>query len=370
MREILFVAGEASGDLHASGVAAAIRQRDPLRPMIGIGGNGMERAGVELLEHIEKMAVFGFVEVIAEIPHHWKLLQALKKRLNSGAVALAILVDYAGFNLMVAKAAHAAKVPVLFYVTPQVWASRAGRMKKLARYVTKAACILPFEEALLRENGIDATFVGHPLLDRADSVLSQSEARSRLGLPAAGEILALFPGSRRSELGHHLGDFIVTAKILERRRPGLYVVVATAPTVSIDPAHCPFRQISGNSFAVLRAATAGLLKSGTATLEATVAGLPHVVAYRTGAASYEIAKRVIKIPHIGMVNIIAGRQVSREFVQHDLVPERIADALEPLLDEGNPERVSAIASLAEVTEQLGTRGAAGRVADMALNMIA
>ena len=370
MREILFVAGEASGDLHASGVAAAIRQRESERTLTGVGGNGMAAAGVQLIEHIENLAVFGFVEVIKEIPHHWQLLQKLKARFQSGHVGLVILVDYAGFNLVVAKAAYEARIPVLYFVTPQVWASRAGRMKKLAKYVTKVACILPFEEALLRKNGIDATFVGHPLLDRADHSLTQREARERLGLAADGEILALFPGSRRSELTHHLDDFVATAKELQRRRPGLRVIVATAPTVTIDAARCPFQQISGASFTVLRAATAGLLKSGTATLEATVAGLPHVIAYRTGAISYQIAKRVITIPAIGMVNIIAGREVSREFVQHALVPSAMADALEPLLSVGRVERARAVAALADVCAQLGTPGAAERVADMALGMIA
>ncbi|MDQ6611841.1 MAG: lipid-A-disaccharide synthase, partial [Gemmatimonadota bacterium] len=349
---------------------ASIRLRHPEIEMVGIGGDGMEAAGVQLIEHINKLAVFGFVVVIAEIPHHWQLLRKLKKRFKSGTVGLAILVDYAGFNLLVAKAAHEAKVPVLFYVTPQVWASRAGRMRKLARYVTKAACILQFEEALLRKNGIDATFVGHPILDRADTALTQLAARELLHLPAHGEILALFPGSRRSELRRHLDVFVATAMELKRRRPSLRVVVATAPTIAIDSARCPFQQVSGNSFAVLRAATAGLLKSGTATLEATVAGLPHVVAYRTGSASYQIAKRVITISHIGMVNIIAGRQVAREFIQDALVPSTMADALSPLLDTGSVEHRAAVGALAEVSAQLGTAGAADRVADMALEMLA
>ncbi|MEP6781872.1 MAG: lipid-A-disaccharide synthase [Gemmatimonadaceae bacterium] len=369
MREILFVAGEASGDLHASGVAAAIKLREPKRPMTGVGGNGMANAGVKLIEHIDKLAVFGFAEVIKEIPHHWQLLNKIKAQFRSGSIGLVILIDYAGFNLMVAKAAHEAGIPVLYFVTPQVWASRAGRMKKLAKYTDKVACILPFEEVLLRNNGINATFVGHPLLDRADNSLKQREARAKLNLPADGEILALFPGSRRGELAHHLDDFVATANELKRRRPGLHVVVATAPTVTIDSARCPFQQITGESFTILRAATAGLLKSGTSTLEATVAGLPHVIAYRTGAISYQIAKRVITIDHIGMVNIIAGREISREFVQDALVPATMADALEPLLTVGSAERAKAVAGLEEVRAQLGTPDAAIRVADIALGMM-
>ena len=369
MREILFVAGEASGDLHASGVAAAIRASNPDIRLTGIGGDRMSAAGVELLEHVKNLAVFGFVEAVRAVPHHWQLLGMLKQRFKQGEIAVAILVDYAGFNMQVAKAARDAGIPVLYYVTPQVWASRAGRLPKLAKVVTRAACILPFEEPLLRGAGIDATFVGHPLLDRALALPTKMEARSQLGLPQQGELLALFPGSRTSELKYHLDDFVATAKELQRRCAGLNVVVATAPSMQIDTSRCPFPQVAGASFAVLRAATAGLLKSGTTTLEAAVVGTPNVIAYRTSPLSYAIAKRVVTIPHIGLVNVVAGREVSREFVQDDLKPLDMASALEPLLDARSADYARAQQGLAEVRAQLGTPGAADRVAQIALGLV-
>lgn len=367
--EILIVAGEVSGDLHAGAVAEAIHRLQPDRKMFGIGGSRLRAAGVELIEHVDKLAVMGFVEVLKEIPHHWELLSKLRERMKSGSVALAILVDYAGFNMQVAKAARDAGVPVLYFITPQVWASRAGRLPKLAKVVTKAACILPFEPALLRQHGIDATFVGHPLLDRAVNLPTQQEARAQLDLPLDGELLAVFPGSRRGELKLHLPDFVATAQELVRRRPGLNVVVATPPNVSIDAELYPFPQRAGASFPVLRAATAGLLKSGTTTLEAAVVGLPHVVAYRTSAITYAIAKRVVTIPRIGLVNVVADREVSKEFVQNALIPKSMADALVPLLTEGSAERAAAIKGLADVRAQLGTPGAADRVAAMAIGMM-
>lgn len=330
----------------------------------------MAAAGVELLEHIRNLAVFGFAEAVKAVPHHWQLLGMLRKRFALGNTALVVLVDYAGFNLQVGKAAKDAGVPVLYFITPQVWASRAGRLRKLAAVVTKAACILPFEEALLRAHGIDATFVGHPLLDRAASLPSQPDARAELGLPVGGEVLALFPGSRNGELAHHLDDFVATARELETRRPGLAVIVATAPNLTIDRARCPYPQVSGSSFTVLRAATAGLLKSGTTTLEAAVVGTPNIIAYRTSALTYAIAKRVVTIPRIGLVNVVANCEVSREFVQDALVPRDMANALEPLLTEGSAERARAIAGLASVRAQLGTPGAAARVAAMALELAA
>lgn len=368
VREILFVVGEASGDLHAGNVAEVLHAQRPDIPMVGIGGEFMRAAGVELLEHVEQLAVMGFVEVLAHVPKHWALLRMLRRRIASGRVGLVVLLDYPGFNVKVAEAAHRAGIPVLYYITPQVWAWGAGRLPKLAQVVTKAASILPFEESLLRAHGIDATFVGHPLLDRALDLPSQSVARAQLQLPATGEILAVFPGSRRAELSRHLAPFIETALELQRRRPSLHVIVSVAPTVKISATDCPFPLVHGASFSVLRAATAGLLKSGTTTLEAAVAGLPHVIGYRTSPITAAIAKRVIKIPHIGLVNVVAGREVSREFLQNDLQAMPVASALEPLLTEGSSTRAAAIVGLADVRAMLGTPGAAKRVAAMALGM--
>ncbi len=369
MREILFVVGEASGDLHAGKVAEAIRARRPEVTMAGVGGGHMRDAGVTILEPVERLAVMGFAEVLAHIPKHWSLLRRLRQRIRGGNVGLVVLLDYPGFNLKVADVAHRAGIPVLYYITPQVWAWGADRLPKLAEVVTRAASILPFEEALLRAHGIDATFVGHPLLDRAQSLPSRTEARARLGLRETGELLAVFPGSRRAEIARHLAPFVATAKELQRRRPSLEVVVSVAPTVEISPDDCPFPLVRGRSFDVLRAATAGLLKSGTTTLEAAVADLPHVIGYRTSAITYGIAKRVIKIPHIGLVNVVAGRAVSQEFVQGAFVPALVADALEPLLDAHSAQRALVCAGLADVRGKLGSPGAADRVATMALDLV-
>lgn len=369
VREILFVVGEASGDLHAGKVAEEIARRRPDIAMVGIGGGFMRRASVAILEDVDKLAVMGFVEVLAHVPKHWQLLRMLRARIESGNVGLVVLLDYPGFNLKVAEVAKRAGVPVLYYITPQVWAWGADRLPKLAQLVTKAAPILPFEESLLRANGIDATFVGHPLLDRALDLPSQDVAREKLGLPMDGEILAVFPGSRRAELKRHLVPFVQTAQELMRRRPGLQVIVSVAPTVRINAADCPFPLVHGSSFDVLRAATAGLLKSGTTTLEAAVAGLPHVIGYRTSPITYRIARRVVKIPHIGLVNVVAGSEVSREFVQHALQPQAVADALGPLLTVGSAEREAAQRALEGVHSMLGTPGAAARVATMALDLL-
>ncbi len=328
----------------------------------------MREAGVELIEHSGKLAVMGFIEPLKRLPHFRRLRNQLRARIESGTVALVVLVDYGGFNMKVAEVAAAAGVPVLYYITPQVWASRPGRMKTLARTVTKAAVILPFEEQLLRRNRIDASFVGHPLMDTVATLPDRDEARRTLGIDSSARLLALFPGSRAQEIKRHLEPFVETARELQRRDPSLQVVVSAAPHVSIPRTRCPFPLVHAASFTLLRAADAAMCKSGTTTLEAAVALCPLVVAYRTGKLEYAIARRIVTISYIGLVNIVAGREVAREFVQDALVPRDVADALEPLLDRASPERAQMVARLADVRALLGEPGAAKRVAAMAIGL--
>jgi lipid-A-disaccharide synthase len=367
--DVLFSAGEASGDLHAAGVAAALHTLRPDLHMAGIGGSRMRTAGVELLEDIESTAVMGFVEIVRHIPRHYVLFRQFRKRMRSGSVGLLICVDYPGFNMKLAAAARAEGVPVLYYITPQVWAWGANRLSELARIITKAAVILPFEEPLLREHGIDATFVGHPLLDRAAAMPDRDAARATLGLRTDDPVLALFPGSRSQEIGRHLDAFVASAKEVARRVPRLQVIVSAAPGIQLDPVRCPYPVVPSASFVVLRAADAALCKSGTTTLEAAVAGCPLAVAYRTSPWTYAIARRLVRIPRIGLVNVVAGRQVAPEFVQNALVPTAVADALVPLLDHASPARAAALQGLADVRAKLGTPGATQRVATMAAGML-
>jgi len=364
VREVLFVVGEASGDLHAGAVAAKIAVDHPDLHMVGIGGDRMRAAGVDLIEHAERLAVMGAVEILRHIPAHYRLLRRLRDRMRSGSVAAVVLVDYPGFNMKVAAAAHAAGVPVLYYITPQVWAWGAGRLPKLARLVSRAAVILPFEEALLRQHGINATFVGHPLLDRAATMPSRAEARAALGIGGDEPVLALFPGSRAQEISRHLAPFLATAAEVCRREPRTRVVISVAATVRIDERALPYPAVRNESFSVLRAADAALCKSGTTTLEAAVAGCPLVIAYRTSGWTYAIARRVVRIPHIGLVNVVAGHQVAREFLQEALEPPAVASALMPLLRHGTAERELSLAGLAAVRDKLGEPGAATRVAHM------
>ena len=368
MRDILFVAGEASGDSHAAGVAAEIQGMANGVRLVGIGGDRMEAAGVELIEHIRSLAVMGFVGILRQLPIHWSLLNDIRRRLHSGQVALVILVDYGGFNLHVAAAAKDAGVPVLYYITPQVWASRPGRIRSLAETVTKAAVIFQFEAELLSKNGIDAEFVGHPMLDHARDMPSRESARATLGISPARKLLVLFPGSRTQEIDRHLEPFVQTARLVQSRDPHVDVLVSRAPSITIDASRCPYPVVDASSWTLLRAADAALCKSGTTTLEASVAGCPLVIGYRAAPLDYMIAKQIATISAIGMPNVIAGRPVVPEFVQDDLDPGQMAPVLAELLDTKSARRVAMVEALAEVRAQLGTPGAAKRVAKIALDL--
>lgn len=368
MREILFVAGEVSGEQHAAAVARELQSAGAPYTLVGVGGDQMQAAGVQLIEHVSKLAHVGFVEPLKHLGQYRRLRRDLAEHITSGSVALVILVDYGGFNMKIAEVAARAGVPVLYYIMPQVWASRAGRMKRLARTVTRAAVILPFEEALLRANGIDATFVGHPLLGRAEASESRSDARRAIGIDEDDRLLALFPGSRPQEIDLHLDLFVATARELQRRDPTLKVVVSAAPHVQISPERCPYPTVTASSFRLLRAADAAMCKSGTTTLEAAVALCPMVVAYRTDPITYAIASRVVRIPYIGLVNVVAGHLVAPEFIQQNLEPVKVADTLERLLDHASPARQAMILQLERVRGSLGEAGAAARVAKIAMSL--
>ncbi len=350
--------------MHAAAMVQALRVRRPDLALVGVGGGRLDAEGVELLERAERIAVVGFVEVIRHLPILRRLMRALQARLDNGRVKLVVLIDYPGFNMRVAREAKRRGIPVLYYITPQVWAWHKSRVRELRETVTRAAVILPFEEQLLRDAGIDATFVGSPLIDATQSLPSREEACATLALDPTRPVLALFPGSRAGEIGRHLRDFVDTAHAVMRTYRELQVIVSAPPNVTIDPAICPFRVVRDDSHTVFRAATAAMCKSGTTTLEAALCGCPLVVAYRTSPMTYAIAKRLVTLPNIALVNIVAGRRVAPEFIQHDLRADRVAPALGTLLDTGSPERARMLTALREVRERMGAPGAGERVATM------
>lgn len=363
LRRVMILAGEASGDAHGARVAREIRRRWPAADMVGTGGERMAAAGVRLVSTLDELAVMGFVEVVRRLPFSRNLERRLARLLREEPPDLVLPIDYPGLNLRIAARAAGLGIPVLYYIGPQVWAWKAGRAARLSGLADRIAVILPFEARLYRQHGGRAVFVGHPLLDevtRADP----ERLRRTLGVPAGRPVLALFPGSRIQELRRHARPFAAVARELRRRVPGLAVVVSS---VSFLPRAAyrsfPF-PVTGDAASLRVLATAGLVKSGTSTLEAALAGMPFAVAYMTHPVTFFLARRLVRIPHVALANLVVGRRMVPEFIQGQVSPGVVADALEPLLDRTSSERRDMVAGLQEVRAALGSPGAAARVADL------
>jgi lipid-A-disaccharide synthase len=369
---IFLSAGEPSGDLHGARLALALRERWPRAQLFGLGGDRMAAAGVELLAHVDQLAIMGFVEVIRHLPYFVRLMRRVKETIAQRRPHLIIPIDYPGFNLRLARHARSIHVPVLYYIAPQAWAWHRSRMKELARNTDRLAVILPFEEKLFREAGANAHFVGHPLLDSAQPVMERAAFMKELRLDPGRHVLALFPGSRVQEVTRQLDVFVAAAAEVQRHNPNVQPVIAESaavPAAVYERARLPRTR---DGWSLLHHARAALVKSGTSTLQAALAQTPLVVTYRTHPLTFALARRLVDVPHVGLVNLVAGERVAPELLQDDATPEKLAAALLPLLDD-TPQRRDTVAALARVRAALAPpvqgRAAAARVAELAAELI-
>lgn len=373
-RHTLFIAaGEPSGDLHGAGLARALRARFPDARLLGLGGSRMAAEGVELLAGVEELAVMGFVEVLRHLPFFIDLRRRVFSALESEGVDLVVPIDYPGFNLRLAKHAKGRGIPVLYYISPQVWAWHAERTEDMARDADVVAVVLPFEEKFLRDRGVNAVFVGHPLLDLPARTESRAEWAAAAGLDPTRPVLALFPGSRPQELRRHLELFSEAGVHVVAHDPAVQPVVGVPGDIDRSMYSGARWPLVPGSSGLLEHADAALVKSGTTTLETALAGTPGVVAYRMNPVSYAMAKRLVKVPHIALANLIAEERVFPEFVQERATPEALSSAILPLLDRASPARRAMVAKLAEVRAKLeggeGEGGAAARTAAIAARLL-
>ena len=331
----------------------------------GLGGPRMAAAGVELLAELDDLAVMGFAEVVRRLPYFLRLERRVYRDLEEAGVDLVIPVDYPGFNLRLAGRAHRAGIPVLYYIAPQVWAWKEKRAARLAARCDLVLTVLPFENRLLEGYGVRCRFVGHPLLD--DRARARRPVATRGDPAAARRLVGLFPGSRVQEIDRMLPVFTAAARRLIERRPDVDVQIARA-------AHLPASLYADAGFPVatmddtLGRARAALTKSGTITLELALAGVPMAVGYRTSPLTYALARRLVRVPSISLVNLVAGAEIVPELIQDEATPEALASAIEPLLDDGEP-RTLMLDALACACARLGEPGCAGRVADHAVGLL-
>jgi len=373
-KKILIIAGEASGDLHGSGVVRSLLRLSPDVQVYGVGSGNMRQAGAELIIDSSQLAVVGITEVFGQIGNLFKAYWQLKEFIKTNHLALLILIDFPDFNLLLARVAKSVGVPVLYYISPQVWAWRSGRVKKIANRVDKMAVILPFEVAIFRQAGLDVEFVGHPLLDVLDL------NRQDISLPNTEEwkgapLIALLPGSRAKEVNSLLPSMKRAAEIIREKKPGARFILAAAPSLNVKEvteflksSDVSVTIVQGQTYQVIKAADLVIVASGTATLETAILDKPMVILYHVSSLSYWIGKSLVKVNWIGLVNIIAGKSVVPELLQQEVKGERIAaEVLKILEDESCRQKI--LQGLAEVRDKLGTPGAAHRVAEMALEMI-
>ena len=370
---VMLVAGEASGDLYAAGLVAALRRREPAIQIWGIAGREARAQGMLTAVDIAEIATLGLTEVTEKAPALWRSYRMLRRELYERPPRLLVLIDFPEFNLALAAVAKRRGVPVFYYVSPQVWAWRRGRVRKILRRVDRLAVLFPFEPAVYG-NAPKVVFVGHPLLDRVHATASREETLSRHGLDGGKRLVVLLPGSRRREIERLLPEMAGAAERLAQRHP-LAFAIALAPTLPRALAEAltagrgvPLPLVEGDAYNLIAAADLVLTASGTATLEVALLERPMVIMYRTSPLTYVAARALVDVPWIGMPNLIAGRSIVPELIQGRARAGEIAREADAILS--NPARARGMeAALAAVRASLGSGGAAERAAALALDLI-
>ena len=372
---VLRVAGEASGDVNGANLVRAMRSQAPHVAFWGIGGDRMEEAGVRILFRSSELAVVGLTEVFSKVLNILKASFRMKSIIRHKRPDLLILIDFPDFNLNLARTAKRHHVPVLYYICPQVWAWRQGRVKKMVHRIDRMAVILPFEKDYYRKRGIDVTYVGHPLLDSIRREGHENDISSKGAAPEGRPTIGLMPGSRTEEIVNLLPSMVEAVGILAKTFPDLVCLLLVAPTIKSDLVRSFTKDSSVNisllkddTYKALSACDLVFVASGTATMEVGMMLKPMIIVYRVSPLSYWVAKRVVKIPYIGLVNLVAGEEVVPELIQEDVTAERLVQEARVFLQD-NAKRNEVIKKLQDVRRKFGQAGASEKTARIALDMI-
>jgi lipid-A-disaccharide synthase len=371
---IFISTGEASGDLHGAKVATALRQRRSDCRVVGMGGGRMRAAGVELVVDNADIGVVGLWEVLAHGRAIWRAYRILKSWLVAHRPDVVVLVDYPEFHFQVARLSKRLGLRVVYYISPQIWAWRRGRLRTLARLVDQMIVILPFEVELYQSAGLPCVLVGHPLLDELEAAPDRTAVRAAWGIPPSSTVLSLFPGSRVAEVRRHLSVMMAAAERMVCQRPELIVLLAEAATVpekeyesALKAATVPVQVKRGEPNAALAASDAALVASGTITLQAALLQVPMVIIYKVALLTWIIARMLVQVPHAGLPNLIAGEGIVPELLQSDATPDAIGAVLASWLAE--PYRMEVVRKqLAVIRDRLGRTGGSVQAAEVILRL--
>jgi lipid-A-disaccharide synthase len=374
-REIMLVVGEASGDMHGASLVKALLKRDPNLTFFGVAGDQLQRTSFETLFTVSKLTGMGLLELAGNIKNIMAAYRLLRRTLRTRRPSLLILIDFPEFNLRLARLAKKLGVPVLYYVSPQVWAWRRGRVREIAHVVDKMAVVFPFEVEFYERHHVPVEFVGHPLLDVVRVSQKRESILSELGLDKERPVIALLPGSRRKEIAYHLPVMVAAATELKRVEQAQFFCVRASTLdraelqKELDRAGFVIPIVEGERYNAVNAADLVWAASGTATLETALLEKPTIVIYRVSWVTYWLARLLVKIKYIGIANILAGKRIVPELVQSDLSPKRLVQESQAILNDHDARRTM-IANLRMLREQLGAPGAATRVADLAVSLMA
>jgi len=373
---IMVVVGEASGDAHAARVVTALKQRAPALNISGIGGDKLCAAGMDVTIDFSELAVMGLVEVLKKYRHLKSVFNQMVELLKNQRPDLLILVDYPGFNLKLAKQAKKLGIPVVYYISPKVWAWRKGRVKTIQRVVDKMLVLFPFEVPIYEQAGVPVNCVGHPLVDAVKRTLTTQQAKEKLGLQQDNKVIGLFPGSRRSEVDILLPLMIQAAERIHQQYPESQVVVPLAPGLSRDTlgpvlaaSPLPIQLIDSDFYELTSACDAIVAASGTVTLEIALLGVPHFICYRVSPVTYKIMRRLVRIPYVGLCNIVTGKALITEVLQDDVTVERLEEELRDRLTRPDQQAVAEDIRQ-QVLSALGPSGGADNAAHQIIAMLA
>lgn len=374
IKKIFIVCGEPSGDLLAGDLVRAITRLEPAIKVAGVGGAYLDKAGAEIFCNIKELSVMGFFDVLKKLPKFLKLKRLILEKINTDKPDAIIFVDFSGFNLRLAKAINK-RIPTIYYVSPQVWASRESRVNCIRDFISKMIVLFKFEEEFYKQRGIKAHCVGHPLINLVRPTLGKQELLGNLQINSSQKVIALLPGSRKQEIRMVLPLMLKAAQLINKEIPNTQFIIAKSPNLDaqIYQKECKkstlnLKIVEGKTYDCLNIADFCLVCSGTATLETTIMQKPFVIVYKMNLFNYLLYRPQVKIPYIGMVNIVAGKKIVPEFIQFNARPEMIARAAVGLLQRPEQAR-QMLEDLVYVKTNLGEPGAAERAAKLILKFL-